>query len=77
MKGSRWFDFWFKLVEDVGVIFVEFIMYVLEIIKCMYLKNDVEVVCWFGCYTTARIGEDDDADENEVSIEELLVVWEY
>jgi ribosomal protein L16 Arg81 hydroxylase len=77
LKGSRWSDPWLKPVEDVGAISAESITYASEIIKRTYPKNDAEVARWFGCHTTARTGEDDDADENEVSIEELLAAWEH
>jgi len=77
LKGSRWSDPWLKPVEDVGSISPDSISFASNIIKQTFPKNDAEVARWFGCHVTARTGEEEDAEQTEVSIEELLDAWEH
>ncbi len=77
LKGLRWSDPWLKPAEDVGSISPDSISFASTIIKQTFPQNDAEVARWFGCHVTARTGEDEDAEQNEVSVEELLDAWEH
>ena len=78
LKGLRWSDPWLKPAEDVGSISPDSISFASTIIKQTFPQNDAEVARWFGCHAGApRTGEDEDAEQNEVSVEELLDAWEH